>query len=348
MKRLSVIIPGYNNRFDWWERCVKSVLAATMEEDELICVDDGSPNQDELKRLVAGGIWENKRIRWIWREKNGGLAAARNSALDEVKGSYVTFIDSDDEILPDTYTIALQKLATTGADVCIFGVKTLWTKEGLAKSDTPGENNFGKLSPLGLKELVHRRIFNYAWNKIYKADFIAGRGYARDRLRFDVEGMPCEDAIFNLECLMCGAKYCSVDVVGYVYYRTTSTLLSSYKKTNREGCRKNSDKWLEYCTKEGADIAPYRGWAILSESDLMRLEWANLWMRGSPYSYWSRLMWIRDNAASCGTKHPFCLWTLFLVKTFVRRFFYIRCFRIWHLKRTFGASVARSVTNYHD
>ena len=338
MKRLSVIIPGYNNRFDWWERCVKSVLEATKEQDELICVDDGSPNQDELKRLVVGGIWEDERIRWIWREKNGGLAAARNSALDEVKGTYVTFIDSDDEILPDTYTIALQKLAMTGANICIFGVRTVWVKEGLTKCDTPGENDYGELTPVDLMKLIHSRVFNYAWNKVYRVDFITGHGYAWNKLRFDLEGMPCEDAIFNLECLMRGAKYCSINFVGYVYYRTTSTLLSLYKKTNKVGIKKNSEKWLEYCKLTGADTKPYLGWAILSERELLRTELANIWLDGSPHSFLSRLAWIRNHSVDLGTQHPFVLWVLMVVKSFARRYLYFRCVRKWHLKRAFGAS----------
>ena len=95
-KRLSVIIPGYNTPDGLWRRCVSSVLNATCDDDEIICVDDGSTK-------AKMPIFDNPRVRQIYLEENCGQACARNKALDIAKGEWVAFVDSDDEIVPDIY-----------------------------------------------------------------------------------------------------------------------------------------------------------------------------------------------------------------------------------------------------
>ena len=93
MKRLSVIVPGYNNPEKWWKRCAASVRDACGPNDEIICVDDGSVVKPECLHELAAS---DARIRVVSCETNGGPGHARNVGLGVAQGEYVSFVDGDD------------------------------------------------------------------------------------------------------------------------------------------------------------------------------------------------------------------------------------------------------------
>ena len=94
---VSVIVPVYNVE-KYLRRCIDSLLNQTYRNLEIILVDDGS---GDLSGLICDE-YEKKdaRIKVI-HKANGGVSSARNAGLDRMTGSYVTFIDSDDYVLPD-------------------------------------------------------------------------------------------------------------------------------------------------------------------------------------------------------------------------------------------------------
>ncbi len=95
MPRVSVILPFYN-RAATLERCVRSVLAQSFADFEIVAVDDTST--DESARVIEA--IGDARIRVLRHETNRGPAAARNTAMRSAMGSVFAFIDSDDEWLP--------------------------------------------------------------------------------------------------------------------------------------------------------------------------------------------------------------------------------------------------------
>jgi glycosyltransferase involved in cell wall biosynthesis len=97
---VSVIMPAYN-RADTIVRAIDSVRAQTIENWELIVVDDGST--DETASLVCD---TDSRIRLI-RQNNEGISGARNTGLKASKGKYIAFLDSDDEWLAHHLEICL-------------------------------------------------------------------------------------------------------------------------------------------------------------------------------------------------------------------------------------------------
>lgn len=94
----SVTITTYN-RSELLPRALESVLAQTFRDFELIVVDDGST--DDTRDLVAA--YTDPRIRYVFQE-NSGLSAARNRGVAASNGTYVTFLDDDDEALPEWLT----------------------------------------------------------------------------------------------------------------------------------------------------------------------------------------------------------------------------------------------------
>lgn len=93
----SIIVPVYNVE-DYLDECVKSILAQTYRDFEVILVDDGSP--DRCPQICDIFKEMDTRVKVIHKE-NGGLSSARNAGLNEINGEYVVFVDSDDVIAKD-------------------------------------------------------------------------------------------------------------------------------------------------------------------------------------------------------------------------------------------------------
>lgn len=106
MPQVSVIVPVYKAE-RYLRRCVDSILSQTLEDLEVILVDDGSP--DTCPQLCDFYSKKDLRVRVI-HQKNAGVAAARNKGLEAAVGEYITFVDSDDYIEPSMYS-AMMKIA---------------------------------------------------------------------------------------------------------------------------------------------------------------------------------------------------------------------------------------------
>lgn len=92
MVKVSVIIPVYNDE-QYLEECLESVVRQTLEEKEIICINDGST--DRTPEILDKFQKENKNI-IIEHQENQGVSAARNRGMELAKGEYVAFMDGDD------------------------------------------------------------------------------------------------------------------------------------------------------------------------------------------------------------------------------------------------------------
>lgn len=111
---VSVIVPAYNAG-PWIGEAVRSVLAQTHRELELIVVNDGSTD-DTLETILA---YDDLRLRVV-DQANAGVSAARNMGLAIAKGEFICFMDGDDSMLPDNLAIKLRGLKEHGVD-WVFG-----------------------------------------------------------------------------------------------------------------------------------------------------------------------------------------------------------------------------------
>lgn len=115
---ISVIIPVYNVE-SYLRRCVDSVRQQTYKDLEVILVDDGSTDgSGKLCEVLAG---EDERIKVIHKE-NGGASSARNTGIDNAKGEYIGFVDSDDKISLEMYRYLLELLEKNGADMALADI----------------------------------------------------------------------------------------------------------------------------------------------------------------------------------------------------------------------------------
>ena len=114
--KLSIIVPVYKVE-EYLGECVDSLLSQTIDNYEIILVDDGSPdNSGKIADEYAAANPDMIRVLHI---DNGGQGRARNFALDIAKGDFVGFVDSDDWVTHDMYEKMYTRAAETGADVVV-------------------------------------------------------------------------------------------------------------------------------------------------------------------------------------------------------------------------------------
>ena len=118
MPSISFIVPVYNMEA-YLPRALQSLRDQTLTDFEAILVNDGS--RDNSGALCAQAAAEDSRFRYI-DQPNGGVAAARNAALDAACGDYVLFLDPDDWLEPDTAEVLLQAARQEDADCVLFGL----------------------------------------------------------------------------------------------------------------------------------------------------------------------------------------------------------------------------------
>ena len=126
--RLSIIVPVYNMAAeDKLKHCLDSLLAQTVEDFEIIAVDDAS--SDASPQILKEDEEQTEKLKVILCKENHRQGGARNRGLAEARGEWVGFVDSDDFVDPQMYAKLLKKAEETGADVvgCDYSLVTEYT-----------------------------------------------------------------------------------------------------------------------------------------------------------------------------------------------------------------------------
>lgn len=113
--KVSICIPTYNRK-DYLAETLKSVYAQTYKDYEIIVVDDGST--DGTEEMVKNGKYGNLRY---CRQENAGDAAARNRLIDLAQAELITFIDSDDLLMPDAVERMVKAMEAESGEVVVYG-----------------------------------------------------------------------------------------------------------------------------------------------------------------------------------------------------------------------------------
>lgn len=189
---ISVITPIFNAEA-YVDSCLKSILAQTMPDFELLLIDDGS--NDHSGQICDRYADQDQRIH-VFHTPNQGLSAARNIGLDHAQGKFIVLVDADDFIEPDH----LQQFLDSGIG-----------EEGLAYSNFLMEKADGTIIEAGIPDaqaetpeaieelitlLIRKERFGWGWAKIYVRATIE-----KDHLRFENGLSLIEDEVFT-------AAYC--------------------------------------------------------------------------------------------------------------------------------------------
>lgn len=162
---VSVIIPVYNvSRY--LPQCLDSVISQTWRNLEIIIIDDGST--DGSGRICDQYADRDGRIKVI-HSPNRGLSAARNLGLENLKGQYIAFVDSDDLIEPHAIETLIRTALLTESHVVTAGFcyeyvgRTVHTSTGTGDLQTFRGRDI-------LTALVEGQFRNVVWNKLYRAE----------------------------------------------------------------------------------------------------------------------------------------------------------------------------------
>lgn len=162
---ITIIVPVYN-----LEKCLNSIINQTYKNLEIICIDDGSP--DNSIEILNTFTKKDNRIKII-RQENQGLSGARNTGIKNATGKYIMFIDSDDWIEPDMVELMVVKMQKDDLDLVVCGnynhfynrIKKEELNKLVNKKMTDGLDYFKQNYKIGYR-------FGNCWNKIYKLDII--------------------------------------------------------------------------------------------------------------------------------------------------------------------------------
>ena len=224
---ISVIVPVYNIE-KYLRRCLDSVINQTYRELEILIVDDGSTDS-------SGAICEeygekDNRIK-VFHMENRGLSAARNRGLDEAKGEWIGFVDSDDWIEPYMYETLLNCVHSTKSDISCCGYCRQYANNETVIQVVP------KVTTIEDEELISAAMEGnpftlYAWNKLYKKELF-------DDCRFP-EGMLFEDIATTWRLLI---RCHRVTCVPNVFYHYT---IRKDSIGNTKTMKNLADRWIAF------------------------------------------------------------------------------------------------------
>lgn len=183
---VSIIVPVYNVE-QYLERCLNSLINQTLQNIEIICINDGS--MDNSLSMLKQYAEKDKRIKII-NQENKGVSVARNNGIEASQGEYIGFVDSDDYVDLDFFENLYNKAKNENADICqslYFGHKKLNGKLNISKR--------------------HGVVLYYeVYVNIYRRQFIKD-----NNIQFPIGIKIAEDITFTLESLLKSNKTVILD-----------------------------------------------------------------------------------------------------------------------------------------
>lgn len=225
-KKVAIIVPVYNME-KFLSECMDSILSQTYSNFDVFAVDDAST--DNSIEILYRYQEKDSRVVVLKREINGGLSAARNTALDEIEKrqsyDYISFCDSDDITVNNMLEELVTAAVTEQADIasCCFD------RIDFQKEDFERFSNFRSFPP----ELFVEQIFSlgqwrgvrgnggYVWLRLFRASKIKG-------IRFLNEKNLSEDEVF---CMTVATKISKITYIpkNLYHYRLRPGSLSGSK-----------------------------------------------------------------------------------------------------------------------
>lgn len=222
--KVSVIVPVFNVE-KYLSCCLDSLLKQTLNNIEIICVNDGST--DNSLQILQEYAKKSAQIKIISQE-NGGLGYARNVGVQQAKGDYIGFVDSDDFVSSDF----LEKLYTAAvkfnADVVLtnFYIYNNETKEVYPYRDMKLIHRLSEANSFTAKEYPDVLLNVGSWDKLYKRDFLIKNGIKFPEKRI------YEDFNYTYYTLTRAKQIVALTDRLYYYRKNTGTSITDQEKRN--------------------------------------------------------------------------------------------------------------------
>ena len=206
MIKISVVVPVYNGE-KYLQECLDSILNQTLEEIEIICIDDAST--DQTSSILQQYKSQQSRIKIITNPINSGPVVSRNKGLDKATGKYVIFLDADDIFEKDMLNQVFQRMEHDSADICTFGEDEftesiheckpypypyMWWKKLEEK---------GAFSPKDIKDVLFNIWNGWPWDKMFRREFLLEKGIRFQEIPSSEDGLFVHGALAVAERLTC-------------------------------------------------------------------------------------------------------------------------------------------------
>lgn len=215
---VSIIVPVYKAE-TFLSRCIDSILNQEYRDFELLLVDDGSP--DSSGEICDTYARNDSRIRVI-HQPNSGVSIARNHAIDQARGTYLQFLDSDDWITSDATKLLVRSAEDFQADLVIADFYRVIGERVSHKGDIDEDEIISR------EEFAEHMMENPAdyyygviWNKLYRRELIE-----KHHLRMNPDISWCEDFMFNLEYIRYATRFYALKTPIYYYVKTKGSLVT--------------------------------------------------------------------------------------------------------------------------
>lgn len=214
---ISVIVPVYNTE-KYLDECVQSILTQTYTDFELLLIDDGSTD-------FSGAICDryaelDSRVR-VFHKENGGVSSARNVGLDNAKGEWITFCDSDDWVEGNYLSSLIVK-----CDYDLVLSSYIYDHPNNKQYEQLADETFC-INGYNLTALLMTGAYMTPYAKLYKSKVLE-----KNRIRFNTRLSSREDTLFVWQYLLCVDKVITLSDVTYHYCITDNGL--SHKKISIE------------------------------------------------------------------------------------------------------------------
>jgi glycosyltransferase involved in cell wall biosynthesis len=242
---LSIVIPMYNVA-KYIQSCIDSVynIGLNTLEFEIILIDDGSPD-DSL--LIAKKITSDKENVTIISQDNKGLGGARNTGIDNAKGEYIVFLDSDDILLPDGIKISLALAKKNNLDVLEFGAQGI-TEDDETVYKISKTSNTNILNGVDYYKKV--RYMDSACNKLYRRDFLN-----KYNLRF-LEKIFIEDYEFNTRVFYQAQRVMATPFLAASFLQTPNSITRNNSPEKKEKMKQDIIQVIKRIKEQRKEALP--------------------------------------------------------------------------------------------
>lgn len=246
--KVSVIIPVYKVE-EYLPSCLESILEQSHYNIEVVCVDDGSPdNSIEVLHTYAA---KDRRVKVV-RKANGGLGAARNTGVENSTGGMICFVDSDDTLPPSAIEHLLTSLVRSGSD---FAVGSLMRDTSTGRHTPNWAQKLHATTRTHLTVIDEPEVLKnvFAWTKMFRRQFFL------DVIGGFPDGL-YEDQVPSAKAYIYGTFDIIKHVVYYWRIRDDETSITQQKATMKDlvGRWEVIDSLAEQMT--GAPAPVLRAW----------------------------------------------------------------------------------------
>ncbi|MGG6296789.1 glycosyltransferase family 2 protein [Leptolyngbya sp. AN02str] len=241
--QVSVIMPAYNTE-QYIGRAIESVLSQTLEDIELIVVDDASTDHT----VAVACSFRDRRIQVFVNEHNLGAAATRNRALQKAKGTWIAVLDSDDWYAPNRLEALLKLPQTAHADMVADDIFYVQDGEAKPRGTLLGQSGhtIHEVQRIDAIRFVETDVYGQKGLHLGFSKPLIRRQFLQDHgIRYDPALRMGQDFWFYLKCLVSGAQYYLAPNPYYYYRLRPNSLVHQSKVERLNGCCRAARSFLQ-------------------------------------------------------------------------------------------------------